>query len=479
MPGAALVERATALADRAGLGPVGVFVGGEPIFEWGDLDRPSFVASVRKSVLSVAFGRIVADGRLELDATLADLDIDDITPLTATERTATVRHLLQARSGVYLPAASETAAMQRERPPRGASAPGERFFYGNWDFNALGTVFERSSGLSVAEGVARWIAAPTGMAFRAGDGRVVTEPVSRHGAYHFVLTGRDLARLGTLVAARGRGRGEQLVPATWIDEALTPCTPSARTLSYGEGRPAVDLGYGYLWWIHPGDLLGGHRAALALGYGGDLLAVVPSLDLVVVHRGYGHAPHQLVLPLLGQVVDACSPTATRPTALTGLAVRTRQGYRVVDADRWPDGIEVTTDAAAAGPVVTAPPGWVVARPLTADGELVRLVHDWGWRRRIVTVARRGDFTTGIDAAAGGSTEVDEVTIADGSYGPHHGRLVERRRCSSDLPVVGRTLFVAHAGATIAITCTAMGPDMATVEGDLAAAEAVAATVRLT
>jgi CubicO group peptidase (beta-lactamase class C family) len=142
----------------------------------------------------------------DLDATLAELDIDDITPLTATERSATVRHLLQARSGVFLPAASETVEMQRDRPLRGAFAPGERFFYNNWDFNVLGAVFERLSGLSVAEGVAAWIAAPTGMAFRAGDGRVITEPVSRHGAYHFAFTGRDLARFGTLVAQRGRWR---------------------------------------------------------------------------------------------------------------------------------------------------------------------------------------------------------------------------------------------------------------------------------
>jgi CubicO group peptidase (beta-lactamase class C family) len=72
----------------------------------------------------------------------------------------------------------------RDRPPRGACAPGERFFYNNWDFNALGAVFETLSGLSVAEGMAAWIAAPTGMAFRAGDGRVIHEPVSRHGAHH-------------------------------------------------------------------------------------------------------------------------------------------------------------------------------------------------------------------------------------------------------------------------------------------------------
>ena len=52
------------------------------------------------------------------------------------------------------------------------------------------------------------------------------------------------------------------------------------------------------------------------------------------------------------------------------------------------------------------------QPLAADGELIRLVYEWGWRRRIMTVARRGDFATRIDVAAGG---------------PHHGRLVERRR----------------------------------------------------
>jgi len=46
------------------------------------------------------------------------------------------------------------------------------------------------------------------------------------------------------------------------------------------------------------------------------------------------------------------------------------------------------------------------------------------------------------------------------------------------PVVGRTLFIPHAGATIAITCTAMGTDVASVEDDLADVEAVAATIQL-
>ena len=84
------------------------------------------VQSVRKVVASTVIGTLVADGTLDLEATLADLEIDDAVPpsLTAEERTATVRHLLQSRSGVYHPAAFEDPAM-RNRPRRGSAQPGE------------------------------------------------------------------------------------------------------------------------------------------------------------------------------------------------------------------------------------------------------------------------------------------------------------------------------------------------------------------
>lgn len=58
-------------------------------------------ASVRKSLMNGLIGAAVNRGLLRLDATLADLDINDVKPLTPTERQATLRDLLMARSGVY------------------------------------------------------------------------------------------------------------------------------------------------------------------------------------------------------------------------------------------------------------------------------------------------------------------------------------------------------------------------------------------
>ena len=93
---------------------------GAVIAEWGDVERPVHCHSLRKSFLSALYGQPVRQGTLSLGATLAELGIDDaVEPrLTDAEKQATVEHLLQARSGVYHPAAYETPAMVEERPAR-------------------------------------------------------------------------------------------------------------------------------------------------------------------------------------------------------------------------------------------------------------------------------------------------------------------------------------------------------------------------
>ncbi|MDR6671216.1 serine hydrolase [Rhizobium sp. 1399] len=257
------------------LKPTAVMVAqdGKVIASWGDLSRKVNVASVRKSLLSALYGIAVSEGRISLASTLADLGIDDKPPaLTAAEKQATVRDLLMARSGIYHPAAYETGDMRRNRPERGSHAPGTFWWYNNWDFNALGTIYRQQTGEDIFQSFAQRIAAPIGMEdFSARDGRYIAERQSEHPAYPFNLSARDAARFGQLFLDGGRWNGRQIVPASWVKESTTAYSATDRG----------SMGYGYLWWTLNPEVFG-PGAALASGYGGQAIAIVPSKRLVVV-----------------------------------------------------------------------------------------------------------------------------------------------------------------------------------------------------
>ena len=67
-----------------------VTVHGRVLYSYGDLLEESYLASARKSVLSMLYGNYVTQGRIKLSSTLAELGIDDRPPLTAGEKQATV-----------------------------------------------------------------------------------------------------------------------------------------------------------------------------------------------------------------------------------------------------------------------------------------------------------------------------------------------------------------------------------------------------
>ncbi|MEO7726776.1 MAG: serine hydrolase, partial [Burkholderiales bacterium] len=116
--------------------------GGRVLIEYGDVQSANVVASVRKSLLATLFGNYVTSGKIRLDKTLQDLGIDDIGGLSTTEKEATVRDLLSARSGIYHPA-SNPGDDSESAPARGSVSHGTYFLYNNWDFNALGAIFEK------------------------------------------------------------------------------------------------------------------------------------------------------------------------------------------------------------------------------------------------------------------------------------------------------------------------------------------------
>ena len=266
-----------------------VTVGGRSLLEYGDVTDTSYLASARKSILSMLYGRYVENGTIRLDETLADMGIDDRGGLLPVERTATVEHLLGARSGVYHPASNPGDALAMA-PPRGSQRPGTYNLYSNWDFNVLGTIFEVKTGRSIYDAFESDIARPIGMQdfHRSVHSRQGDTTRSIHAAYHFVLSTRDMARLGHLMLRDGRWGAQQVVPASWVRRSTRTVTPPAEMNPPGLRAQALAFGQGYsfLWWTRsrPDTTDAMHGAYAAEGAFGQYILVVPKLDMVVAHK---------------------------------------------------------------------------------------------------------------------------------------------------------------------------------------------------
>lgn len=255
--------------------------GGKVAYSYGDVAQVSYLASARKSVLSLLYGKYVANGTIDLQRTLADLGIDDDGGLLPIEKTATIRDLLISSSGVYHPAGSPGSGS--DMPPRGSKKPGTFFCYNNWDFNVAGTVFEQLTGQTVFEALADDLAGPLGFEdFDPARQRMLGfEPRrSRHLAYHLFLSGRDMARLGVMALNRGGWHGGQIVPENWMRESTKPQVANTAA----SGQPPV--GYGYLWWLPRSDKAPEkwQGAFQATGNYGQYILGLPAIDTVIVHR---------------------------------------------------------------------------------------------------------------------------------------------------------------------------------------------------
>jgi CubicO group peptidase (beta-lactamase class C family) len=236
------------------------------------------------------YGKYVAEGRIQLEKTLKELQITDEGGVLAREELATIEHLLTARSGVYH-AASNAGDDTASAPPRGSQQPGRYFLYNNWDFNAAGAIFEQLAGRDIYDALETDLARPIGMEdFDRSKQQKSGDPKrSKFMAYHMWLSTRDMARLGLLMLRGGDWNGHQVVPADWVRKITSLVTPFhemnppyQRSLS-SPGR----WGYGYLWWVWdapnswPGPYSGAYAAR---GAGGQFITVFPNVDAVVVHK---------------------------------------------------------------------------------------------------------------------------------------------------------------------------------------------------
>ena len=253
---------------------------GKVFFAWGNISKNFRCHSIRKPFLGALYGIYLAKGDINLDTTLEDLHIDDIPPsLTFEEKLAKVEHLLMSRSGVYHEAAAEPQDMIDTRPERGSHPPDTFFYYNNWDFNTLGTIFEQETGEGIFKAFKEHIADVVGMNdFQIDNCTYHYEwDKSMHPAYPFKMSARDLARFGILYQKLGNWEGNQIILEAWIDES---------TMAYSVDDEAGGVGYGYMWGI----IMEGGEIEQEIGYpgffhgggGAQLLIIIPDLKLVIV-----------------------------------------------------------------------------------------------------------------------------------------------------------------------------------------------------
>ena len=84
---------------------------------------------------------------------------------------------------------------------------------------------------------------------------------------------RDLLKVGQLVLAGGAWNGRQIVPSDWMKRVTTPAIAIERGYSYG-----------YHWYV--GEVIAGtpprsHHGVGGIGWGGQCVSVLPTLDLVL------------------------------------------------------------------------------------------------------------------------------------------------------------------------------------------------------
>ncbi len=261
--------------------------------------------SVTKSFVSALVGIALRERHLEsLDQTVEEL-LDDHLPPNADPRVraATVEQLLTMTAGLAGDDSStggDDTIWDRTENSRDwtrytlgrhlQSNPGERFAYSNATAHLLSAIVADSTGESTLSFARTELFAPLGIItddapeltishwprtkaeLDAFEKARVVWPRDPQG-YHFgsgslKLPARDLAKLGYLYLNSGSWDGRQVVPADYVRASTQP-----------HSDPGMQGKYGYLWWV---DDDYGYDAYHAQGYGGQVIYVIPKLDLVVV-----------------------------------------------------------------------------------------------------------------------------------------------------------------------------------------------------
>ena len=243
-------------------------------FRGPGLNRSANIKSVSPTIVATLTGIAIDRGDLpSITATLGEAAAGLI-PAAADPRVAdlTMEDLVTMRAGLdrtsganYGSWVSSTNWVANALTRPFVAEPGGRMLYSTGSFHILGAALAEASGQSLHAQAHDRLARPLG---------IDIPPWTRDPQGYFLggndmaMTPRALLRFGEMIRQVGIWDGRQVVSRDWLAQSFRPRTRS----------PWSGLSYGYGWF------LGGRgegRFMLARGYGGQVLCVMPGLNLTV------------------------------------------------------------------------------------------------------------------------------------------------------------------------------------------------------
>lgn len=256
-------------------------------------DDPHLVASVTKSFVSALIGIAIDKGFIES----VDQSVLGFFPEYATgahehlKRQMTIRHLLTMTAGFQWRTGARSHELSLDRMRRSKDwvtfildLPVRERSFGTFQYNSgashlLSAIITRGTGSCAQEFAAEHLFEPIGIdqpattaehtysqadVFRNKTGGWPKDPQGNSiGGWGLLLKPRDMARFGYLYLNGGQWDGQQIIPAQWVEDSITPHTPD----------------YGYQWWLRD---LNGLFAFSAVGFGGNHIFCIPQKELVVI-----------------------------------------------------------------------------------------------------------------------------------------------------------------------------------------------------
>jgi CubicO group peptidase (beta-lactamase class C family) len=203
-----------------------------------------------------------------------------------------VKHLMTMTSGYACddndpssPGNEDVMQGQKEQPdwykytldlPMSAAPGAERAVYCSAAINLLGGIVKNATGNWLPELFFDQLARPLGISMYHWNLMPTGEGYAGGGLY---LRARDQLKLGQLYLSGGMWNGRRIVSRHWVELS---------TRRHSSFEPTFDVShdYGYAWHLHEiksGDRV--YRDYAAEGNGGQMVIVIPDLDLVVVFNG--------------------------------------------------------------------------------------------------------------------------------------------------------------------------------------------------